>query len=252
MSRSLNEVRIRELIKVLLKKHGHSYKELAQALNLSEGAIKQLMTKGSFTIERLQAVAHWFGLSLLEFMQMSLDAHSKPHRLSVEQEEILLGFPLSIWLLFLLGSGFSLAAAKNRMKIQEKSFYKALYTLEKAGFVEVMSGDRIRMKSRAPYRFNKEGSIEKRLRKKYLELVSQQIQLNPPKETLQRTFEMYISNDLYKKLQLDVEELLKKYAHLARIETEMDHKEKVFPLTGLFLLKPFDGWGTLLNDHQRI
>lgn len=250
MTENTNELKIRGLIKNLLKKHGHSYKELAQALDLSEGAVKQLMTKGSFTIERLQIVAHWFGLSLYEFMQMALSAQSKPHRLSLEQEEILLGFPISIWLLFLLGSGFSVKAAKHRMAIEDKKFYKALFTLEKAELVEVLEGDRIRLKSRAPYRFNKEGEVERRLRKKYIDLVKQQVQFNPPIDTVQRTFEMYVSNDLYKKIQLDVTELLNKYAHLARIETEMDHKDKVFPLTGLFMLKPFDGWGMVLSKEE--
>lgn len=246
-----SEINIRTTIKDLLKKHGHTYNDLARALDLSEGAVKQLMTKGTFTTSRLEIVASWFGLSLLEFMEIALKAESKPHKLSLAQEELLLSEPVSIWMLFLLGSGFSLETTRTRMNIEKTKFQKALHVLDRCGLIELLPNDRIRLNSRAPYRFDKMGAIEKRLRKEYLELVTHQIGINPPSDTLQRTFEMYVSTKLFDQFKKDILQLLQRYAHLARIETETDWKDRTIPITGLFFIKPFDGWGTLLRTKQR-
>jgi predicted transglutaminase-like protease len=149
-----------------------------------------------------------------------------------------------------LGSGFSIESTKERMHLDDKKFQKALHTLDRAGLIELLPQNRIRLKSRAPYRFNKTGGIEKTLRKEYLDLVARQIQFNPPSDSFQKTFEMYFSEGLLKKFKQDLDTLLGRYAHLARIETELDQKDKTFPVTGAFLLKPFDGWGTLLSSKK--
>ena len=247
MAQTASTIKIRNAIKALLKKHGQSYKDLSEALGLSEGAVKQLMTKGSFTTDRIEKVAHWFGLSVLEFIEIALKAESKPHMLSHGQEEILLSYPISIWLLFLLGTGFSLESAKERMNLDAIKFQRAIHRLDQAKLIELLPQNRIRLKSRGPYRFNKTGAIEKTLRKDYLALITGQIQFNPPSDSFQKTFELYFSADLLEKLRQDLKALLGKYAHLTRIEAELDSKDKKFPVTGIFFLTPFDGWGTLLN-----
>lgn len=250
MNQTTSNIQIRNAIKVLLKKHGLSYRDLGKALELSEGAIKQLMTKGSFTTSRLEKVAHWFGYSLFEFMEIALKAESRPYSLSHKQEEILFGFPVSMWMLFLLSAGFPLESIRDRMNLTEKKFQLALHTLDKTGLIELLPGNRVRIKFRGPYRFNKNGIIEKNLRKDYLALVTEQIQFGPPPDVFQRTFEMYFSESLFKKMKLEVEAIISKYGHLTRIETELDQKDRSFPVTGVFFMKPFDGWGTLLSSKK--
>lgn len=164
------------------------------------------------------------GFPLIFFV--ALNSESKPHKLSLEQEKILLSYPISIWMLFLLGTGFSISATQERMQLDDIKFQRALHVLDRTGL------------------------IEKEFRKDYLELVKQQIQINPELDTFQKTFEMYFTEGLLKKLKKDIESLLAKYAHQTRIEAELDEKDKTFPVTAVFFLKPFDGLGTLLNKKK--
>lgn len=239
---------VRTAIKDLLKKHGMTYKDLGQYLSLSEGSVKQLMTRGHLTIEKIEVIAQRFGLTIVEFLQIAYSKEHRPSRISHSQEEILVEFPIAIHLMFLLGSGFSLQSAKERMQIEERKFQKALYILDRAQVVEIHPGGKVFIKQRAPYRFNKDGAIEKKLRAGYLDLLLQQISRKPDSNVLQRSFEMYVSDRLFTQIKNDLSQLIEKYAHLARIEAELDDKGRAFPITGLFFIKEFDGWGKFLRS----
>ncbi len=242
-----NTTLIRQTIKALLKKHGLNYRDLATELSVTEGTVKQLMTKGSFTVERIEQIASVFTLSFAELMSIAVETKLSPTKISIEQEEILLSFPLSIRLLFLLGTGFSISVAQEKFGGTEKNFQKAIHILDRAQLIELLPMGRVRLKARAPYRFNKTGAIERQLRRDYLRIVADQFLETPNSSALQRTFEMYVSQKMLKQIQGDIESLIEKYAHRARLEAELHSPEDIFPITAAFMVKPFDGWGKLLS-----
>lgn len=249
MEKSKTTASIQFLIKALLKKHKFTYLDLANFLHVSEGTIKQLMNKGSFTTERLESIGQFFGLTLIEFLEMANKQISKPFEITLEQEEILFTYPISIKILFLFGVGFSLLKAKKSMNIEELRFNKALKVLDKAGLVEILPYGQIRVKARGPFRLNKNGPIEKSLRPRYIDLLKEQIIFGPAPDTYQRTFEMYFTESLFTQLKDDINKLLERYSHMTRLEAGSSDGVELFPVTGLMFLKPFDGWKELFQKN---
>jgi transcriptional regulator with XRE-family HTH domain len=246
---------IQALVKQLLKKNNQSYLTLAELLGISESAVKQLMTKGVFTIDRIELIADWFGFSVPEFLEIALKAQSKPTLITAQQEALLLSNPVAIYvlfMLFMLGSGLTEKTILSKKPLSKADLEKALYLLDKAGFIELLPKNQIRMKTRAPYRFNKSGEVEKRLRPKYLKMVSELISASPDEDTFQRTFEMYLSAELLEQFKNDIQKMMETYGHLARIESEKIQEDQKFPVTGLVLVKPFDGWGALVQSLNKI
>jgi hypothetical protein len=246
--RNISSTIIRSAIKGLLKKHNLNYKDFGNSLGLTEGSVKQLMTRGHFTIDRLESIAQRFGLTLIEFLKIAYGQQQGPTRITPSQEELLVEHPQAILLMFLLGSGFSLSDARARLSLEEKKFQKAIHILDRIGIVELRPGGHIFLKNRAPYRFNKDGAIEKKLRPGYLNLVKQYVSAKPAPRTLQRTFEMYISENLFAELKTELGNVVERFSNLARIEAELDDKGKTFPVTGLLLVTELDGWGTYVRS----
>ncbi len=246
--RNLGSALVRSTIKDLLKKHNMKYKDFGKLIGLSEGSVKQLMTRGQFTLDRVEIIAQRFGLTLVEFLNIAYEKKKSPTRISVSDEALLTEQPFAILLMFLLGSGFSLDEAKARLNLEEKKNQKIIHLLDRIGIIELHSKGRISLKARAPFRFNKDGLIEKKLRPGYLQLVKENIINRPHSSTFQRTFEMYVSEKLYNQMKEDLGQYIEKYSHLARIEAEIDDKGKTFPVTGLLFLKELDGWGNYIRS----
>ncbi|GEM_PF-6705352 len=118
--RNLGSALVRSTIKDLLKKHNMKYKDFGKLIGLSEGSVKQLMTRGQFTLDRVEIIAQRFGLTLVEFLNIAYEKKKSPTRISVSDEALLTEQPFAILLMFLLGSGFSLDEAKARLNLEEK------------------------------------------------------------------------------------------------------------------------------------
>lgn len=246
--KSLSSNLVRSTLKDLLKKHDMKYKDFGKLIGLSEGSVKQLMTRGQFTLDRLELIAQRFGLTLIEFLNIAYEKKKSPTRISISDEVLLVEQPYAILLMFLLGSGFSITEAKDRLRLDEKKFQKIVHLLDRIGIIELHSKGRISLKARAPYRFNKDGLIEKKLRPGYIQFIKENILYRPESSTFQKTFEMYASEKLYSQMTEELRQFIEKYSHLARIEAELDEKGKTFPVTGLLFLKELDGWGSYIRS----
>lgn len=252
MSETLEVAQIRIAIKKLLKKHGYTYADLGKLLKLSEPAVKRLMAKGTFTIGRIETIAQSFGLSFFEFMEMAGKMESKPYQFNPKQEQVLVKNPLALYALLLLGSGFSLQEVQARIKLNQKELMdKVLFVLDKIDLITLEPSNRVRLKCRAPFRWIRGGILQGLIYEDFVNLVSRSLTTTPDPEGLQRTFEMYLSPRLLKRMKLDLEAIVDRYQHLSRIEKELSPANETHPVIGMAFLKPYDGWGEILKGKAK-
>jgi transcriptional regulator with XRE-family HTH domain len=250
MQQTPNLWKIRETIKSLLKKRGLTYADLAKALHLAEASVKRLMTKGDFSLDRLETIAHWFGLSLFEFLEVVKKSEFQPHRLNAKQEAILEKNPKALRLLLLLGAGFSLAEVGRRTKWPQQQLQKILFVLDKAQLVEIQSGGKVRTNARGPFQMIPEGILRKKyfraFQKEVLNLMSEEMLES---DRLQLTFELYMSDALHERMREELRSVFQKYRGLSRVEHEVVASEKIRPFAGILMSKPHDAWGSVLEKH---
>ncbi len=239
---------IRTVTKMLLKKRGSGYAELGEALDLTVPAIKRLMTKGDFTISRVEKIAGWFGLTLFEFMSIAKDSVVRPYQFSEAQENILAKKSSALYLLLLLGAGLPLHEAQERAQVSEKQLQSDLFTLDKLGAIELGLENKVRIIARGPYKWIPGGPLQKKFFKNYLKQITNLVEVKPSENTLQLPFELYVSDRLVKQMQDDLRSVFEKYRSLSRIDHEISLSSELQPVTGLILIKPFDTWKAVLQN----
>ena len=79
-----------EMLKQLLKTKNVTYKQLAQALDLSEANIKRIFSTQSFTLDRLEEICQILEISLTDLFVLTAQKEQKISQLTAEQEEELM------------------------------------------------------------------------------------------------------------------------------------------------------------------
>ena len=84
----MNETRqLVNTLKRRLKIQGMTYRDLGQALHLSEASVKRLFASGRFSLDRIVDIAHLLGYTLAELAQEAAVAEKRLHTLSAMQEK---------------------------------------------------------------------------------------------------------------------------------------------------------------------
>ena len=247
MNPTIGVQQIRETIKKLLKKHGGTYADLGDTLNISVAAVKRLMTKGEMSIDRLELIAAEFGLSLLEFLAVAQNFEIEPFQFSKQQEAVLVKKPNALYLMLLLGAGFPLKDLKTRVPLSEQKIRESLFALAKINLIEILDNDRIKLKCRGPFLWQKGGALEQRYYRDFREIFADLVRHGQSdKNDLHIVFEFYLSEKLRYQMQTELRAVYNKYRNLARIEHEIVESKFLQPVAGCIVMKPLDAWGRLL------
>ncbi len=77
--------RLHEAIKRQLKARGMRYRDLAQALGLSEPSVKRLLTRGGITLERLERICEVLETDFFELAHHGRRVAEQPNALTLAQ-----------------------------------------------------------------------------------------------------------------------------------------------------------------------
>jgi transcriptional regulator with XRE-family HTH domain len=151
-------------IKRELKSRRLSYRDVADRLNLSESAIKQMFANGNFSLQRLDQLCDLLSLDLSDLARM---AHNQEglNMLSIEQEERLIGDPILLIVTYCVVNQWTFADIVNRYEISENECIKKLAELDRMRLAELLPGNRIRPLISLNFRWQPNGPIESYFRR---------------------------------------------------------------------------------------
>ena len=150
-----------ETLKKELRASGVNYREVGEALELSEASIKRLFAEGSFTLGRLETVCNLAGLSLVDLMQKSQQSQRRLEMLSVEQEQEIANDVTLLMVAVSVINGFSFADLLAYYKLSEHECVQKLARLDKIKFLELLPGNKIKLLISPNFRWQKNGAIQK-------------------------------------------------------------------------------------------
>lgn len=148
-----------EALKRELKARGITYAELAQRIDMSEASVKRMLSQRNFTLERLDEILDATDVELSDLMRFSLAEDKLISQLTDKQEREIVANPK----LFAVA-----VACLNQMRFEEMIELYALTDaecitmlsrLDKMGFIELMPGNRIRMKVARTFHWQANGPI---------------------------------------------------------------------------------------------
>lgn len=132
-------------IKRQLKIKGFTYRDVAQALAISEPSVKRLFSGERLTVHRLSQVAELLGFSLAELLQETAASRLQLHTLSEEQEAQLVSRQPLLLVAVCALNQWTMADMLAAYRLGRADCLKYLLLLENMGLIELMPGDRIRL-----------------------------------------------------------------------------------------------------------
>lgn len=153
-----------ELIKTLkkqLRASGITYQHIAQELELSEASVKRLFSEESFTIQRFEKICELAGLDLSDLVVLAQKSRHQLETLSLEQEKEIANDLVLLMVTVSVINGFSFADLLGYYKINEHECIQKLAKLDRLGLLELLPGNRIKLRISPNFRWQRNGPIQK-------------------------------------------------------------------------------------------
>jgi transcriptional regulator with XRE-family HTH domain len=134
-----------ETLKTELRRRGFTYQDLVGVLDLSHASIKRLFADRAFTLERLEAVCRFLGMDMAELFRLAEKKQAKLARLTVEQEQMLVGDTKLLCLAHALLNRWTLEEVLTTYAITEHEAVRLLAKLDKLKIIELLPGNRYKL-----------------------------------------------------------------------------------------------------------
>lgn len=130
----------------LVKKHGHSYAQIAESLGISERTIKRdLSGREDPPFGRLLQICKIVGVEFADVVELAGKPPIQAAVLTDEQEAFLVAHPHHMAFYSQLKQGTSPAAISERFGLRQTSTARYMRDLDEAGLVQRLPGDRVRI-----------------------------------------------------------------------------------------------------------
>jgi transcriptional regulator with XRE-family HTH domain len=158
----MNELaQLMETIKRQLKAKGLTYRDVGRALKISEPSVKRLFSTKRLTVDRLAQLAGLLEFTLAELLQEAAAAPLQIHMLSKEQELQLVSKEALLLVAVCALNHWSLADIVAAYRLTRAECLKHLLVLDRMGMIELLPGDRIRLRVARDFDWLPDGPIER-------------------------------------------------------------------------------------------
>jgi len=153
-----------DAIKAELKRHGITYKTLAEKLDVSESTIKQMFASGNFNLSRLDAICEILDSDLHALLEVSDSIEDKITLLKIEQEQALIEDKKLLVVAYCLVNYWSVNEIRARYNIQKTEMISLLAKLDKMRLIELQPNNKVRLLIANNFGWHSNGPIERYFR----------------------------------------------------------------------------------------
>lgn len=152
-----------EALKRVLKSRGKTYAFLADGLDLSEASVKRLFSEKTFTLQRLDDICRLLEIDLFELARIARGESDMARQMTEQQERILAADRKLLGILYLLLNNWQLGEIVAHYTITEPECIRLLIKLDRAGLIELLPGNRVRLRVSRQVRYRPNGPIRAQL-----------------------------------------------------------------------------------------
>jgi len=148
-------------IRKLLRARGMTYRELALNLGVSEPTVKRDLSRGNFSLGRLDRICEILGVGVDELIQNSFESTNLLTELSDVQEIGLISEPRLLLTTYLVLSDWKFNEILAAFRFGENELVSLLLTLDGMGLVDYRPPDRIRKRTARNFSWRKDGPVHR-------------------------------------------------------------------------------------------
>ncbi|MBR7801586.1 helix-turn-helix domain-containing protein [Undibacterium fentianense] len=159
-------------IKYQLKQQAKTYRDVADALQLSEASIKRMFSASSeapITLDRIVQISHFLGFSLAELTQEASLSNAKLSTLSAAQEKELVSNDELLLVAVCAVNHWSMADILSYYQLSETACLTHLLKLDHLRLITLLPGNRIRLNISRDFDWLPNGPIRSYFRKEGME-----------------------------------------------------------------------------------
>ncbi|HEX4882883.1 MAG TPA: helix-turn-helix domain-containing protein [Casimicrobiaceae bacterium] len=161
--------RLVDALKQVVRLRGLTYAALAKRLGLSEASVKRLFSQGRFTLARLEQCCAAVDIDVLELARLAHGREGASAELTLAQETALAGDARLMAVFYLVVNGWTAAEIVERYQLSAVQCTGLLARLDRLGLIDLMPGDRVRLRVPGDVRLRPDGPIRRRHGKRALE-----------------------------------------------------------------------------------
>ncbi len=136
-----------QTLKKQLKLHGITYHDVANVLNLSEGSVKRLFSNGgNMSLDRLSEVCNLIDLEMTALFKLTEEESQNLTSLTWEQEKQLVADKALLLVAVCITNGYRFEQILNQYNLNELLLIQKLAHLDRINVIELMPGNRIKLK----------------------------------------------------------------------------------------------------------
>lgn len=152
-------------LKRLLKRQGYTYRQVGEAIGLSEQSVKRMFSKGTFTLDRLVQLGSLLGMTIAEIAAQASEAVPSIRTLTEAQEKELTAEPELLLIAACVLNGWKPAEITATYKLTVSECLKRLLKLDRLGLITLLPGDRVRLNVARDFDWLPNGPIQRFFRK---------------------------------------------------------------------------------------
>ena len=150
-----------DALKLALKAHGRTYRDVARHLNLSEASVKRLFAHRSFTLQRLDQICQLLGIEFSDLVQlMQRNAAVAISRLTLEQEQELVGDLELLLITVCVLHHWTLDQMVENLTIPPLRCLQHLLHLDRLKMIELLPKNRVKLRVAPNFQWRENGPIQ--------------------------------------------------------------------------------------------
>ncbi|WP_372627429.1 helix-turn-helix domain-containing protein [Arsukibacterium sp.] len=150
-----------DCLKKALKQRGISYARVATHLQLTEASVKRMFSLRQFSVQRIEQVCQLIQIDLVDLLQLMTEQQQRTDRLSFEQEQQLTQDLTLLLIAVSVLNRWSMQDILNWYKISEHECIQKLAKLDRLKLIELLPGNKIRLRVSANFGWLENGPIQR-------------------------------------------------------------------------------------------
>ncbi len=151
-----------DALKQVVRMRGLTYAALAARIGLSEASVKRLFSQRTFTLARLEQCCAALDVDFLELARLARARGAASAAMTVAQETALAADARLLAVFYLVMSGWTAEEIVARYQLSAVQCTGLLAQLDRLGLVDLMPGNRVRLRLPRDVRLRPDGPIRRR------------------------------------------------------------------------------------------
>jgi len=147
-------------IKAALRARKLTYRELARSIGVSEATVKRDLSRGNFSLLRLDEICSSLGLTLNDLTQRP-ETREVVTELSESQERALISNPKVLLITYLLVNDWKFQDIVTAFDLEENEYVNILLRLDQLKIIEYRPPHRVRKLTARNFSWRKDGPVHK-------------------------------------------------------------------------------------------